>query len=125
MFNLCSGQYFLFRKILAHYRKISRNTPHSNLLVSLGVELSSVLALLQSHQIPVSKISGMNWQVDGLKVTAQSKYIHIESSTKCGDILFNCPVSTGKWYYEVTLASDGAIQIGWANKLMDLSLEVF
>ena len=28
-----------------------------------------------------------------------------------------CAVSSGKWYYEVTLLTDGIAQIGWADNL--------
>ena len=77
--------------------------------------------MLQSHNIPTNKICSFSWKTDGVKVIPKEGVFEIDLPTQFSDIVFQIPLSHGKWYYEVTLLSEGeCTQIGWANERMDI-----
>ena len=94
----------------------------------LEVELSNSFEFLEnfltSNQIPTHKISGMRWKSDFLRFSISHEIIEIRSPAKLADVIFDCPLHSGKWYYEVTLLTGNYTQIGWANDRMDTEKEV-
>ena len=87
----------------------------------------SILNFLKSNDVPLYKLSGITWETDGLTTKATNEGIDVAAPVKYSDVIFKIPLQDGKWYYEATLAinGNGLYQIGWANELMDMSIEVF
>lgn len=94
-------------------------------LASEDLNFSEVVTYLKSQDLATYKLCAFSWEADGLKVTKKEDELVVDPPVKYADAIFHIPVSQGKWYYEVTLTTSGYCnQIGWANELMDTSIQV-
>lgn len=94
--------------------------------LNINSKADSILDLLKSNDIPLHKLSGLTWETDGLNTKASNEGLDVKAPVKFSDVIIQIPLHNGKWYYETTLTEGGTIyQIGWANELMDVSIEVF
>jgi len=109
-FIVWSGTHWYYIKNREEWRIVRRVANTEPMIATFEAQEDSVVKELSLVHGRVERTDTTK-SIEGVIVRRKSMYTFKEFST----LVFNAPVKTGAWYYEVTIRADSLAQLGWAN----------
>jgi len=105
------GFFFFFSLFAAPARHSLTRSSHTHTVPTEGRDFASTSAIQGNVNVILSHVD----KTDFLKVSPQGLDARNDSST-FESVRATGGITTGSWFYEVTICTDGVLQIGWASK---------